>query len=387
MSYHAIVLGLGAMGSAAACQLASRCSSTGKKILGLDRFHPPHTFGSSHGETRVIRQAYFEHPDYVPLLKTCYDRWHRLEHDYGDTLLQQTGALMIGPENSDVVAGSLRAAREHGLPHQLLDAAELRRRYPVLRPPAGTMALYEEVAGALAPESCITAHLEAAAQAGAELHFSERVESWTADPGRDGVTVRTSAGTYQAEHLVLAAGAWMPDLLYSAGSTEESRLQADRKVLLWLEPEGGERGFMPHEFPIWVWEPEGEYAFYGFPALDGRGGGVKAGLHTNRDDCHADELDRDVHGEDAEALYKLLRQFIPRLDGEILHSTVCMYTHTPDDHFLLGPHPDHAQVTVAGGFSGHGFKFSVLVGEIVADLVLEGKTTHPIGLFAPDRFR
>ena len=382
-SYDVLVLGLGAMGSAAAYHLARR----GRKVLALDRLRPPHRQGSSHGQTRAIRKAYFEDPAYVPLLHRAYDAWRRLAEESGRSLLRRTGTLMLGPPDSPVVAGSLESAREHGLEHQLLDATELRRRYPVFQPDRDTVGVLEEVGGVLAAESSIEAHLELAQARGAELRFDEPVESWRELPGQDGVEVVTGRGSYFARHLVLAAGAWSPDLLGSRRRT----LSVSRQVLFWMSPAGNRDAFEASSLPIWVWAPSDGDIFYGFPSLEGSSSGagtsgVKMGIHTPGETVSASAVDRTVSAADLEQLRRCYQGRVEGLSPEPIRSCVCLYTNSPDGHFLLGGHPLFPSVTVAAGFSGHGFKFAALIGEVLADLAIEGTTSHAIEVFDPGRF-
>jgi sarcosine oxidase len=377
-TYDTIVLGLGAMGGAAALHLAER----GRRVLGLDRYRPPHRFGSSQGRSRAIRKAYFEHPAYVPLLERSYELWRRLEADSGRRLLQVTGALMLGPLESPVVAGSLMAATEHSLPHELLDARELRRRFPMFSPEADTVGLLEGEGGVLLPEACIEAQLELAVARGAELRFDEAATRWAPLADKDGVRVETPRGTYEAESLVVAAGAWNGPLLKGLGLP----LTVVRKVMTWLRPAGGGEAFLPDRFPVWVWAPAGEEIVYGFPAMEGPDGGIKVGIHSGGAPCEPDTADSDAGPDDQEELLRCLGDRLPDIEPKPLRTCVCFYTNTPDGHFVLGAHPEHPQVILAAGFSGHGFKFAGLVGEVLTDLATAGSTTHPIGLFSPERF-
>ncbi len=377
----AIVVGLGAMGSAAACHLAAR----GQRVLGLEQFQPAHDRGSSHGHSRVIRLAYFEHPDYVPLLHRAYALWDRLERDTGRALLRITGGLMIGRPDSEVVSGSLRSARAHGLAHELLDAAAIRRRYPPFTPSPAVVGLFEPTAGVLAPEACAHAHLERAVSHGAEIHVDERVVGWEARANGDGVTVRTTRSTYEAGRLVLAPGAWASTLF----DLPDVPFEVERQVLYWFDPDDGTEPFSPDRFPIYVWDLGEGVQVYGFPAQEGPPGGVKVaffrtGLGTR---CTVDTVDRQVHPEEVGQMRNAVSDAIPSLArGRLLATATCMYTLTPDHHFVLGLHPRHQQVVVASPCSGHGFKFASVIGEILADLAIHGGTEHPIALFSPLRF-
>ncbi|HEU5088969.1 MAG TPA: N-methyl-L-tryptophan oxidase, partial [Roseiflexaceae bacterium] len=243
-TFDVIVLGLGGMGSATAYQLAKR----GQRVLGLERFGPAHANGSSHGKSRIIRQAYFEDPAYVPLLLRAYELWEETEREAGEELLTITGGLMIGSPTSRTISGSLRSAQQHGLYHEMLDAADIRRRYPPLRPEPGVVALYERKAGFLRPEASVAAHLRLAERYGAELHFDEPALSWEARP--DGVRVSTARGVYEASRLVVSVGPWAPEILADLGLP----LVIERNVLVWFEPIGGREPFLPDRFPIYIWE-------------------------------------------------------------------------------------------------------------------------------------
>jgi sarcosine oxidase len=377
--YDVIVLGLGGMGSAAAYHLAGR----GLKVLGLEQFTPAHDQGSSHGKTRVIRQSYFEDPAYVPLLLRAYELWRTLESESGEGLLFEVGGLMIGAEASSVVAGSLRSAQTHGLPHEMLDAKEVTRRFPVLTPPANHIALYEKHAGFVMPEKCVKAHLDLAARRGAELHFEEKVLDWKAT--NSGVIVTTSQGTYEAGRLVIAPGAWAPQVLVDAGLP----LEVERQLLYWFDTAIGTEPFQPERFPIFIWEAAANVQPYGFPSIDGPAGGVKVALFRapTTSICTPDTIDRTVHAAEIETMRQSVLPLIPSLTGKCVRAVTCMYTNTPDQHFVLARHPRHEQVVIACGFSGHGFKFASVIGEVLADLAVSGSTSFDIDFLRPSRFR
>jgi sarcosine oxidase len=374
-SYDVAIIGLGAMGSAAADQLARRSA----RVLGLEQFAPAHTNGSSHGRSRIIRLAYMEHPDYVPLLQRAYALWADLERGAGEPLLTITGGLMIGTRQSQAVAGALESARTHGLPHELLDAASARRRFPPLALSEGEVALYEPQAGFLRPEACVAAFLRRAAAHGADLHFEEPVLAYQAD--EHGVRVTTARGVYEASRLVVAPGAWAPQLLGDLGIP----FTVLRQVLFWIEPAGSVAPFAPERFPIYIWETASA-TFYGFPHQQGVPGGVKAAIHHQGDPTTPQTIDRTVHPRDEAQLRAVLTERIPALRGPVIESVVCMYTMTPDSHFVVGMHPRRPNVVVASPCSGHGFKFASVLGEVLADLAQFGATRHPIALFTPIRF-
>ncbi len=378
-SYQAIVLGLGGMGSAAAFHLAAR----GCRVLGLDQFTSPHDRGSSHGATRVIRQAYFEHPSYVPLLLRAYELWRDLEQRSGRQLLLLPGGLMMGPRDSAVVAGSLRSALDHGLPHELLVAADIRRRFPQFRISNDTVALLEQTGGLVWCERTVAAHLNAAAGAGAELHFEEPVLRWEGHSG-GGVSVTTTRGNYHANQLVITPGPWAPQVLADLGLP----LEVTRQVLFWFQPSAGVDAFLPERFPIYIWQRNPTQEVYGFPSVDGPEGGVKVAFFHKpaREVTTPEMVDRTVRADDEADLRDAVREFLPALDGAFVQAKVCLYTTTPDHHFIICSHPNHPQVNVACGFSGHGYKFCSVVGEILADLATNGATRHDLSLFDPCRF-
>ena len=372
-SYDVIIIGLGGMGSAAAHHLARR----GQRVLGLEKFTPAHDKGSSHGGSRIIRQSYFEDPAYVPLLLRAYELWEGLAQDSGQEVYRITGGLFLGPPDCLTVAGSLRASRQWSLPHEVLDAAQIRSRFPNFTPQPGDVGLYEAKAGFARPEMTVAAHLDLAASAGATLRFGEEVQEWS--ESATGVTVTTGAGTYTAGQLVICPGAWAPQLLAELGIP----ITVERQVLYWLDPVGGTAPF--EDQPIFINENANGMQIYGFPAIDGPDGGVKVAFFRKGQECTPDTIDRVVHPEEISAMRDRVTELLPALTGDCVHSATCMYSNTSDEHFVITRHPDYANVTVACGFSGHGFKFVPVVGEIVADLATTGNTAHPIALFDPQR--
>lgn len=377
-TFDAVVLGLGGMGSAAAAQLAAR----GARVLGLERYGALHNLGSSHGASRIIRQAYLEHPNYVPLVLRSYELWRRLERDSEEELLHITGGLFIGAWNSDAVRGSLHSASLHGLPVEVLTPAETLRRFPAFHLGQDEAAVYEANAGFVRPERAIAANLALATRYGAELHFNEPVLRWEGT-STGAVRVTTADGAYEAAKLVLAPGAWAPDIF----SGSELPLVVRRHVMAWFDPPGGLDLLLPGRFPIYFWQSAADRIFYGFPAIDGPCGGAKVAIHTEGDLCTPASINRTITAQDEQELRELIASRIPALNGRLLTASTCMYTLTPDEHFVVGLHPDHSNVVLACGFSGHGFKFAAVVGEVVADLVLEGETLHSIEFLSPGRFR
>jgi sarcosine oxidase len=371
--YDAIVLGLGGMGSAVAAHAARR----GMRVLGLERFGPAHGRGASHGRTRIIRQAYFESPDYVPLLRRAYELWDALETRTETTLRARIGGIFVGRPEAAVVAGTLASAQRWELAHEVYDATELRRRFPALTPRADEIGVYEAVAGALFPEAGVQAHLDVAAADGAELRFGVQATGW--DAGDHGVRVTLADGTQlEAERLALCAGPWFapiaPDLAIP--------LRIERNVQFWFAPLD-RAAVSPARLPIWCVERAGAPLFYGFPDF---GDGAKVAHHGSGVDADPDALERAVREDEIAVARAALNSFVPAAAGAFVRADPCMYALTPDGHFVIGTHPRQARVAVAGGFSGHGYKFAPVVGEIVAALLAGDDPGIAIDIFSPLRF-
>ena len=366
-AFDAIVIGLGAMGSSAVYQLSRR----GLRVLGLEAFEPGHMLGSFHGESRVIRMAYYEHPNYVPLLQRAYALWSDVEAESGEDLLHITGGLMIGAPVSELVSGSRASAELHGLGHEMLTSDEVRYRYPALNLTNHEVALYEPRAGFLRPERCIETFIRLAK---AETHYGERVLSWNADP--NSVEVRTENAHYSAQKVVFACGARHSTLF----GPSTPPVTAERIPLFWLQP-SAPRLF--ERLPVYLWETPDADFFYGFPHVEWPG--VKVARHHSRDVCDPDNVERAANAHDEALLRELIRTRIPALNGPVVSSLVCMYEDSPDEHFLIDRVSDN--VIYATGFSGHGFKFASVIGEILADLVTTGRATPDADFLKADRFR
>ncbi len=377
--YDAIVVGLGAMGSAAAWQLAHR----GARVLGLEQFDIPHAFGSSHGHTRMIRLAYHEHPDYVPLLLRALESWRDLERRSSRTLFHQVGGVYIGPSDAGIAQDSLRSAQQHHLPHALLDAGELISRFPALRVPPGWIGLFEPQAGALLCEEILAAQVELALQAGARLLAREPVIDWMADEGR--VTVRTAHGEYHGDQLILCAGAWSHRWLKSRGVA----LRVTRQVMGWFSPPDPAL-FSPPQLPCWAVQNDDGTLDYGIPVLPGHPG-AKIARHRPGIEVDPAQVDRRVAKSDRDEICDVISRRTFQTDSQLLALRVCLYELSPDQHFIIdsgnrSPTLLPPRVTLAAGFSGHGFKFASIVGEVLADLSLTGRTGWPIEFLGLQRF-
>jgi sarcosine oxidase len=373
MSYDAIILGTGGVGSAAALHLARR----GASVLGLDRFPAGHDRGSSHGETRIIRQAYFEHTNYVPLLLRAYELWRELEQAAGEPLLQQVGLLQIGPAQGAVISGVLASAREHHLAVELLSPAEISQRFPAFRVPAGMVGVFEPTAGYLRVERCVLAHLAAARQHGAEFRTAA-VRSFR--PEGSGVAVQLESGeVLHAGRLVVTAGPWAPQLLASLGIP----LTIRRKHVCWFRS-SAESLAATAGCPTFLYELTGG-VFYGFPGIDSLG--LKVAEHSGGEPV-ADPLadPRQLDQADLDRVRGFVDGHLAGGAAELVRHSVCFYTMSPDEHFLVDRHPEMPQVVFAAGLSGHGFKFTSVLGEALADLTLDGTTRLPIGHLSVRRF-
>lgn len=357
--FDVIVLGLGAMGSAAAMHLARR----GARVLGLERFGPAHDRGSSHGESRLIRKAYFESPAYVPLLERSYALWDALSADAGATLLHRTGLVLFGKR----AAAASAVAREHGVVVERLSPAEARVRFPALRVDDELEPLFEPGAGWLEVERCVRAHLDGARAASADLRFEEPALAWRIDASSGHVEVETARERHRAGRLVVAGGAWAPSLLADLGLP----LQVNRVVQTWFNAAPAH-----DDAPCFGFDLSDGF-FYGFPRV---GGHVKVAEHTARQPVGGpEEVRRSIDAADTRRVESFVRDRLPQLRTAPVQAKTCLYTMTPDEHFIVDRHPQHPQVTIAAGFSGHGFKFSPVVGEMLADLSLEGRTRADAG--------
>lgn len=371
--YDAIVVGVGGMGSATAWQLARR----GQKVLGLEQFDIPHNSGSSHGINRIIRLAYYEDPSYVPLLKRAYELWRELEAACGEHLLHITGSIDASEPDGIVFSGALESCQLHELSHEVLTSAELSKRFPGYRLPADYLALYQEEGGFLLSERCIVQHAEEAMKLGAEIHGREEVLDWVSS--ENGISVRTTRGAYQTNKLIFTAGAWMGVLLDDLAPL----LKTERQVLAWLQPFEPAK-FTPETFPVFnLTVPEGRY--YGFPVYGNPG--FKIGRYHHLDELiDPGEALRAPDEADEEVLRAFVSRYTPAANGPALALRTCIFTNSPDEHFIIDTLPGDENVIVASPCSGHGYKFCSVIGEILADLAVDGSTRHDISLFSLDRF-
>ena len=374
MVFDVAVAGLGGMGSAIAAHCAARKAST----IGFEQFEPAHDLGASHGKSRMIRKAYFEDPAYVPLVLRAYELWRKLEHDVGEEVLRITGVLSIGAPDSEIISGTLRAADRHDLAVKAWSQQEVKKRYPSLQLLPDELAVFEPDGGVLDPERSVRAHLKTAEAAGAKLRFKTTMESWEATD--NGVDIRLNDGTkILARRLVLALGPWFQKTLASLGLP----LRVQRNVQAWFSP--ATNAYESGRFPAFLVDRADLAApLYGFPDF---GDGVKAAFHSLGDLTDPAELDREIDlDRDVEPIVREMERWMPGATETFREAKPCMYSLTPDGNFVIDRHPEHANVILCGGFSGHGFKFAPIVGEIGADLALDGGSNHQIEFLSLRRF-
>lgn len=372
MHYDVAVVGLGGMGSA----VLARCAARGAKVVGLEQFEPAHEMGSSSGKSRMIRKAYFEDPAYVPLLLRAYDLWRKLERDSGAELLTITGLLMVGQEDAPIVAGARRAAHEHQLAIEVLEQRQIRARYPTLQLLPNEIGVFEPDGGVLVPERAIEAHLRMAIEADAHVRFGTAVTHWEAKG--EGSEIRLDDdSSISARALILTKGPWFKDALGIP-------LRIQRNIQAWFAPATG--AYASDRFPPFLIERENFPApLYGFPDF---GDGVKAAFHAHGELTDAKHLDREIdRARDIEPIVTAMAQWMPGATATLRAAKACPYTLTPDGHFVVDRHPEYARVILCGGFSGHGFKFAPVIGEIAADLALDGGSRHCIDFLSHRRFQ
>lgn len=367
-NFDVAIVGLGAMGSMTAWRLASR----GAKVIGFDRYEPPHTMGSSHGQSRIIRSAYYEGPGYVPLVRESFELWRALERESGESILTMTGALMIGPPDSELVAGSLLSARQWELEHEVLQPADVHRRFPRYRLRDGEIAVYDIAAGFVRPEPAVAAALARARALGAEIHTGVTVDR--VEPG----LVQIGRKNLRVGHVIACAGAWnatglLPQL--------DMPLEVTRQCMVWFRPRTPSL-HTPEAAPVFVHGTSGDAIHaYGFPSVDGET--VKIGV-SGGEAQHPDAIDHVVHRADMEPAVRYAAVALPDLDPEPVRSVICLQENSPDRHFVIGTLAPG--LSVLAGFSGHGFKFASVIGDVAADLALDGGTARPIEQFVPTRF-
>jgi sarcosine oxidase len=383
VAYDVVVLGLGAMGAAATYQLARR----GARVLGIDRYSPPHEFGSTHGDTRVTRVACGEGPEYSVFAARSHQIWRELEAELGMDLFTQNGLLVLfGPGEraanhsvADFRGATVDAAKKAKLDYEILDTAQIRQRYPAFNVADGDEAYHDDVGGFVRPERCVTAQLQRAKALGADLHLNETVISF--DQAGGSVTVKTDKDTYHAKELIVAAGSWLPDFLKPAVA---GQFKVTRQVLYWFQAKGAAEHaqFSPERFPVYIWQVPAPQPIYGFPATGGLEEGVKIATEQNHSTTTPDTVARAVGPDEIREMYETyVGPYFPGLSPTCVKHKVCLYTQVDRARFIIDRHPDADRVIVASPCSGHGFKHSAGIGELLAQMAL-GEKHQDIARFA-----
>ena len=382
-SYDVIVIGVGSMGAATCCRLAER----GCKVLGIEQFDSPHAQGSHAGQSRIIRKAYFEHPDYVPLLQRAYRNWGQLEVQTGEQVYFKTGLIYHGPHRHPVMQGTIKAAFLHNIELKELTHEQTKGRYPQYSIAGDFKTLYEPDAGFLRPEKIITLYKNEAIKKGATIYTNERVLHWSKN--NDEIKVTTGKNVYYTKKLIITAGAWAGKILAQVND----KLKITRQVIIWMKP-ADEKLFSASQFPCWlIADDKRQGALYGFPFLDAKSFGEPEGLkfawHHAADETDPDAVNREVTSDEAEQLIRAVTGYIPAVaSAKIAAVKTCLYANSPDEDFIIDHLPGYNEsVIVACGFSGHGFKFVSVLGEILADLAMNGRTALPIGFLGLKRFQ
>lgn len=385
--FETIVLGLGAMGSASVYQLAKRQ----KRVLAIDQFQVPHNYGSSHGESRIIRQAIGEGEQYMPLVLRSYELWHELEKETGQELLTTTGGLILEPEKSDIIAHgrhkflaqTISCANKFNIRHEILETKDINKRFPQFTI-TNELGYFEYETGYLRPELCVDAQLALAKKYGATIRTNEKVISVSPN-GNSGITVKTDRSLYEAEKIVISAGPWVSQLLPPQYADV---FKVYRQVMYWFRiQDGAESAFLPGRLPIFIWifDKGGDFGFYGFPSLDGKT--IKMASEQYTVFTSPEKVERIVSKEETAVMYSnYVRDRFLGLTSRCETAVTCLYTTTPDSHFVIDFYPGNDQMIIASPCSGHGFKHSAAIGEVISDMVLEGKSKIDIGAFRLNRF-
>jgi len=380
-SFDVIVIGVGSMGSAACYYLSKR----GYKVLGLEQFDISHEFGSHAGQSRIIRKAYFEHPDYVPLLERAYKNWNDLEKETGEELYFKTGLLYAGTSSNEMIKGVKRSAFLYNLELEQLNNADAVKRFPQFLFPKSFEILFEPEAGFLPPEKSIRLYASQAKKNGATINTNEKVIEWKKEG--NGVILKTDKSIYQCNKLIITTGAWAGKMI--PGFSE--KIKVTRQFVAWIKTKDDIQ-FALNIFPCWmVGDDEKHGCYYGFPLLDtkkfGEPGGLKLAHHFPKEVTDPDKVDRQTTENDIQNLKYCLDKYLPGVFDSILHTKICLYGNSPDENFIIDRLPGYEEnVSIACGFSGHGFKFASVIGEILADLAIEGRSDLPIEFLNAKRF-
>ncbi|MBL7738369.1 MAG: N-methyl-L-tryptophan oxidase [Chitinophagaceae bacterium] len=379
--FDVIVIGVGSMGAAACYYLAKR----GYKVLGIEQFDITHEFGSHAGQSRIIRKAYFEHPDYVPLLQRAYANWSDLEKENGEQVYYQAGLVYFGSPEHEMIKGVKRSAGLYNIPLNVSDSKSAARQFPAFSIPGDFESLFEPEAGFITPEKVIKLYARLANSYGATIHIGEKAISWKKTG--DSITVQTDKDIYHCGQLIISSGAWSGKL----APVFREAIKATRQFVAWVRPKK-EKGFLLNEFPCWmIADDERPGCYYGFPVLPedqfGEPNGLKLAYHYPGEISDPDRVNRETTADDMENIRYVMDKYLPGIFDSVVATKTCLYSNTPDEHFIIDRLPGYEdQVTIACGFSGHGFKFASVIGEVLADLAITGRTDHPVGFLGAKRF-
>ena len=380
-SFDVIVIGVGSMGSATSYYLAKR----GYKVLGLEQFDISHEFGSHAGQSRIIRKAYFEHPGYVPLLERAYENWEALEWETGKQVYYKTGLLYAGNPNNEMIKGVERSAGLYNIDLDQMNIAAAVDQFPQFKFPDDFEILFEPEAGFITPEKAIRLYASQAKKNGAAIHSNEKVIDWKKD--KNIILLKTDKQTYQCDKLIITAGAWAGKMIPGLAD----KIKVTRQFVAWIKTKNDDQ-FELNKFPCWmISDDEKHECYYGFPLLDtekfGEPAGLKLAHHFPNDVTDPDKVDRQATEKDIQNLKYCLNKYLPGVFDSILHTKICLYANSPDENFIIDKLPGYEEnVSIACGFSGHGFKFASVVGEILADLAIEGRSDLPIEFLNAKRF-
>jgi sarcosine oxidase len=380
-SFDVIVIGVGSMGSATCYYLAKQ----GHKVLGIEQFDISHEFGSHAGQSRIIRKAYFEHPDYVPLLEKAYENWKTFEKEIGEQLYFKTGLLYAGASNNEIIKGVKQSAALYNIELEKLDLADTAKRFPRFTFPQNFEILFEPEAGFIPPEKAIRLYANEAKRLGATIHSNEKVIEWKKD-GED-IIIKTDKNTYHCNKLIITAGAWAGKMIPGFAN----KIKVTRQFVAWIKP-NNEQQFALNNFPCWMIGDDDKHGcYYGFPLLDtkkfGAPDGLKMAHHFPSHITDPDNVNRQTTKEDIENVKYCLDKYLPGVLESVLSTKICLYGNSPDENFIIDKLPGFEDnVSIACGFSGHGFKFASVIGEILADLAITGKTSLPMDFLNAKRF-
>ena len=370
--YDVIIIGLGAMGSAASYYL----SKNGVKVLGLDTYEPPHKLGSSHGHTRVIREAYHEGTSYVPIVKKAYELWNELDHEIEDKLILEYGGMYLG-DDGKYLSDAKKSAKKYDIPIKEFSSKEIKEKYNILNPPNNFKGLLENRSGAVFPEKAISNFLSKSINNGSSHNYNEKVIVW--EKQSKFYKVETDKNNYFAEKLIFSSGAWIKNLVPSL----KLPVKIERQVLFWFDPIKDKDKFHYSNMPNTGWDLDNGMEFYTQPNIENKG--FKVAMHHNGKFISENDLNRESNADDLSIVKNFLEEYIPLANGKLIDSRVCVYTNTPDLDFIIDFYPNDENIIICSPCSGHGFKFTPAIGEICSELVINNAANYDLSEFSIKR--